>query len=57
MRLADSVVANVINAENTDEAPDGCVLIDCLDTPCGPGWLWDGVGFVNPNPPPPDEEA
>ena len=47
VQLSDSVVINLIVAEPTDPAPDGCELIEVpLGTPCGIGWTWDGTQFV-----------
>lgn len=44
------VVDNVIMAEYTDPAPPGYYL----GPPGGEiGWIWNGAGYTDPNPPPP----
>jgi hypothetical protein len=48
----DGVVVNIIVAEPSDLAPLNCVLIGIPDDVfCDIGWKWDGVVFVDPNPP------
>jgi len=52
VQLSDSVVVNMIIAEPTDPAPEGCELILVPpDMPCGIGWVWNGTNFIDPNPP------
>ena len=47
-------VINIIMADPSDPAPDGCFLVGlALDQACGIGWIYDpatGV-FTDPNPP------
>ena len=45
-------VVNIIMAEPTDLAPQGCVLVGVDDGVfCDIGWSWDGSNFVDPNSP------
>lgn len=44
-------VVNRIVAEPTDLSPLGCYLVAQTDMAIDIGWVWDGVNFVNPNPP------
>jgi hypothetical protein len=51
VQLSDSVVVNMIIAEPTDPAPEGCELILVPPgMPCSTGWVWNGTEFINPNP-------
>ena len=51
-QLEDGLVVNVIVASSNDLAPDGCQLVEILnDQQCNIGWYFDGIGFVDPNPP------
>jgi len=48
-----NLVINVIVAEPTDPAPDGCQLIICPDIEGNYpsiGWSWNGTIFIDPNP-------
>ena len=49
---ANNLVVNIIMAEPTDLAPQGCFLIGINDGVfCDIGWSWDGANFIDPNPP------
>lgn len=52
-------VVNLIVAEPTDDAPDGCILVALSSEPCDIGWTYDQAtgAILNPNPPPPDDEV
>lgn len=48
---ANGIIVNIIMAEPTDPAPDGCSLIGIEDGVfCDIGWSWDGASFIDPNP-------
>lgn len=54
IQYSDNVVINIIVADPTDPAPDGCFLIGLSDgEPCGIGWIYDPATgtFTDPNPP------
>lgn len=49
------VVENIIIASPEDPAPLGCFLVALAeDQPCDIGWMYDGTGFYDPNPPEPE---
>lgn len=54
--VRDGLVENIIVAEVTDDAPEGCELIALDGLFAGIGWLWDGETFINPNPEPEEIE-
>lgn len=56
VRIEDNVCVNMVVAEVSDPAPDGCFFVDVDNTPCNIGWVYDPVvnDFTDPNPPPPD---
>lgn len=57
-RLSDGLVMNIIIANPSDPAPDGCQLVEVMTgQPCNIGWYWNGQTFVDPFPPMPDTEA
>lgn len=44
------MVVNIIMAEPTDLAPEGCLLVGIEDGVfCDIGWFWDGSSFVDLN--------
>jgi hypothetical protein len=46
------IVENMIVADPTDPAPLGCFLVALADDQmCDIGWIYDGTGFYDPNPP------
>lgn len=52
VQSSDNVVINKIVAELTDLAPIETYLVLIPDgIMCDIGWVWNGVEFVNPNPP------
>lgn len=51
VQYSDNVVVNKIVAEITDLAPGGCFLIKIDGVMCDIGWVWNGIEFINPNPP------
>ena len=54
-QIVDGIVVNVILWDGeTDLGLDG-ELINVDDTPCGPGWTYDGTTFTSP-PVEPDDE-
>lgn len=52
VRDVDDVVINVIVAEVSDPAQEGCYHVDVDHTPCGIGWKFDPV-VIDFTPPPP----
>jgi hypothetical protein len=50
------LVISIIVCEPTDPAPDGTYLVEYPDADgnyAGIGYFWNGVNFINPNPPDP----
>jgi hypothetical protein len=50
-QLTDGLIVNIIVAEPTDPAPDGCQLIvtpDSLGNNAQIGGTWDGTQFLPP---------
>ena len=46
-RLSDGLVINIIVAQPSDPAPDGCQLVEIMTgQTCDIGWTWDGTQFV-----------
>jgi hypothetical protein len=58
VQQSDNVCVNLIIAEASDPAPDGCFLVDIDNMACDIGWIYDPImnDFINPAPPPPPEE-
>lgn len=52
VQQSDNVAVNIIIASVSDPAPDGCFLVDVENLMCDIGWIYDGSGFYDPNPPP-----
>lgn len=50
VRISDNIVENIIVAEPTDLAPDGCFLVKLLYANFGD--VWDGESFAPPTPAP-----
>lgn len=46
---ADNVVVNIIMAEPTDPAEEGCFLVGIADDMwCDIGYIWTGTEFIPP---------
>jgi len=55
-QIVDSTVVNVILWDGqTDLGLDG-ELLNVDDTPCGPGWTYDGTTFTAPPPQPESDD-
>lgn len=54
VEIATNIVVNIIVADpNVDPPPEGCILVDCTDTPCDIGWVYDPqTGTFSPPPEP-----
>lgn len=51
-QLEDGLVINTIIAVPSDLAPDGCQLVEIMnEQQCNIGWYYDGMNFIDPNPP------
>ena len=51
-RLSDGLVVNTIVAVPGDIAPEGHQIIEIMNGQiCDIGWYYDGLNFVDPNPP------
>jgi hypothetical protein len=52
VRDTDNIVVNKIVANPDNLPPEGTYLVLIQDgVMCDIGWLWDGVTFIDPNPP------
>lgn len=57
VNIIDNIVINKIVAEPTEPSQDGTYLIPCDNVMCDIGWIWNGVEFIDPNPPAQVEEV
>jgi hypothetical protein len=52
---ATGLVLNTIVAVSTDPVPEHIILIEIPEgSMASIGWTWDGVQFIDPNPPQPE---